>query len=220
MLEHLLAALDGRDYARRLAFTDWRSLYLLNRLRGGEELLPAASFYHCEAQTHLFAFGSDGLLYTCYEAGGDPSLAVGRYFDPDGGAVDDAATVRSGGGCGGGCSSGGSSQARGPVPIQLSLRRPGAETPSSGTSYVPEGVATVDETHLRRFRERTAFAMPQCSQCALSPICGGGCQVRGIKKNGVYEFPYCDDLHDEVRFTMRSWSTLAEMLLPTAGGQV
>ena len=204
ILAALLKALQGHDYAKKLAFTDWRSIYLLNYLRVGKPLLPMAGFYHCEAQTHLFAFGSDGLLYTCYEAGGDPSLAVGRYFPSED-------SLAQGGGC---RTSGHGPGGHGPVPITLTPKRPDDQAVSLAEEMFPAGGAAVDRAHLRQYRERTAFSIPQCSVCSLSPICGGGCQVRGIKKNGAYEFPYCDDLDEEVRFTMRNWPMIADMLLP------
>lgn len=71
----------------------------------------------------------------------------------------------------------------------------------------------LDAPHLAQYRERSAFSMPECTECALSPICGGGCEVRGYKKNGTYMQPFCDALHAEVRQTMRSWEQLSDMLI-------
>jgi uncharacterized protein len=77
--------------------------------------------------------------------------------------------------------------------------------------YWPE--VEIDEAHLAQYRDRSAFAMPECSECALSPICGGGCEVRGIKHNGTYMRPYCDALHAEARLVLRNWQEVSELLI-------
>lgn len=76
----------------------------------------------------------------------------------------------------------------------------------------------IDRDHLAEYRDRSAFAIPQCSQCALSPICGGGCEVRGQKRNGAYALPYCDDLHAETALVMRNWERMTKLLVGTSHG--
>ncbi|PWB65095.1 MAG: hypothetical protein C3F17_05040 [Bradyrhizobiaceae bacterium] len=154
VLSALMEALKDRPYAPRISYIDWRSLFLFNGLRAGEEMLPMPVFYHCEANVDLTCFDQDGLIYTCYETIGDPKFSVGRFW--------------------------------------------------------PE--ISVDEAHLAQYRGRSAFSMPQCSECAVSPICGGGCEVRGHKKSGAYMNPFCDDLHAETSLVLRNWGAIARML--------
>lgn len=205
ILTTLLNALHGRTYTSRLAFTDWRSLYLFNYMRMGENLLPPANFYHCEAQTHLLCFGSDGLLYTCYEACGDTQFAVGQYFseaDPNVPPTDSNPEL----------------SYRGPCSyFHVDPQQPQAVPDiARGSASIDSDLSSVkfDDEHLNQFRARTAFSIPQCSQCAMSPICGGGCQVKAMKKYGSNTLPYCDHLHEEVRQTMRNWEEISRMLLP------
>lgn len=77
-------------------------------------------------------------------------------------------------------------------------------------TYHPE--IRIDHEHLRRYRERDAFTMEQCSTCAMSPICGGGCEVRAQKKFGAYEHPFCDGLHSEMEQVLRNWSVVHDTL--------
>src|SRR3569833_2501984 len=72
-------------------------------------------------------------------------------------------------------------------------------------SYWP--TRTIASHHLAQYRERSAFAMEQCSTCSQSPFCGGGCQVRGRKHNLTYMRPYCDNLHAETRYVMQNWES-------------
>lgn len=73
-------------------------------------------------------------------------------------------------------------------------------------TYYPQ--VTIDREHLSRYRDRDAFTMQQCSACALSPICGGGCEVRAQKKFGTYEHPFCDGLHSEIAQVLRNWGVV------------
>lgn len=154
VLEALLAALAGKPYASRIAYVDWRSLLLLSRLRLGEDRLPEPMFFHCEANVDLTCFDGEGRLYACYEAIGDPAMAVGRYW-------------------------------------------PQVE---------------IDKAHLSQYRDRSAFSMPECTECPVSPICGGGCEVRGHKRNGEYMLPYCDHLRGETRMVLRNWVPIHALL--------
>jgi uncharacterized protein len=74
----------------------------------------------------------------------------------------------------------------------------------------------LDEAHLAQYRQRNAFSMPECSECAMSPVCGGGCEVRGQKKNGSYMLPYCDDLHAETSLVLRNWARVSRLLTGSA----
>lgn len=154
VLESLLEGLAGKPYASRIAYVDWRSLLLFSRLRLGEDLLPEPMFFHCEANVDLTCFDGEGRLYACYEAIGDPTMAVGRYW-------------------------------------------PQIE---------------IDKTHLSQYRDRSAFSMPECTECPVSPICGGGCEVRGHKRSGEYLLPYCDHLRGETRMVLRNWDPIHAML--------
>jgi uncharacterized protein len=79
-------------------------------------------------------------------------------------------------------------------------------------AYWPKVV--IDQRRLSEFRARGAFSMKKCAPCALSPICGGGCQVRGYKRCGSYARGFCDDLHAETQYVMRNWRKVSRMLLP------
>jgi hypothetical protein len=68
VLEALLPALQGKPYASRIAYVDWRSLLLWSRMRAGEDLLPDPMFFHCEANVDLTCFDGEGRLYAWYEA--------------------------------------------------------------------------------------------------------------------------------------------------------
>lgn len=70
----------------------------------------------------------------------------------------------------------------------------------------------LDAQHLAEYRDRSAFTMEQCSRCPVSPICGGGCEVRGQKHNGAYNLPYCDDLHEETAFLLQNWQGILNLL--------
>lgn len=155
VLEVLMAALEGKAYSRRIAYVDWRSLLLFSNMRRGEEFLPEPIFFHCEANVDLTCFDGEGRLYACYEAIGDPAMAVGRYW-------------------------------------------PSVE---------------IDGAHLAKYRERSAFSMPECTECPVSPICGGGCEVRGYKKNGEYLKPYCDSLRAEARMVLKNWAPVHKLLV-------
>jgi uncharacterized protein len=157
VLSGLFDALKDRDYAHRISYVDWRSLNLFSGFRLGEDVLPSAGFYHCEANLDLTCFDQNGALYACYEGIGDPQFAVGSYWPK----------------------------------IQL------------------------DQDHLDQYRKRSAFSMPECTSCAMSPICGGGCEVRGYKKNGTYMHPYCDDLHAEASMVLRDWPRVFHLLTGT-----
>ena len=74
----------------------------------------------------------------------------------------------------------------------------------------------IDRDHLSQYRDRSAFTMEQCSDCSVSPICGGGCEVRGSKRTGSYSLPYCDDLHAETAMVMRNWQRIHKI---TVGGE-
>jgi uncharacterized protein len=206
ILTKLLDALHGRIYTSRLAFTDWKSLHLFDYIRMGKNLLPPANFFNCEAQTHLVCFGLDGLLYACYEAGGDSHFAVGQYFSEANTRIRPTVNNLE-------------SSFRSPCDtLHIDSQQPQlvstdiAARPLSNDSHLL-GVI-LDNEHLDQYRSRTAFSIPQCSQCALSPICGGGCQVRAMKRHGSYNFPYCDYLQEEVHQTMINWEKISCMLLP------
>jgi len=154
LLSILFDALDDRWYSHRISYIDWRSLNLFSGFRAGEDLLPSAGFYHCEANLDLTCFDQSGALYACYEGIGDPQFAVGAYWP----------TIQ------------------------------------------------IDQDHLEKYRGRSAFSMPQCTSCPVSPICGGGCEVRGYKKNGTYMHPYCDDLHAETSMVLREWPRVFRIL--------
>lgn len=70
----------------------------------------------------------------------------------------------------------------------------------------------IDQKHLAEYRGRSAFTMEQCTECPVSPICGGGCEVRGHKHNGAYNLPYCDDLHEETAYLMKNWGTIVNLM--------
>lgn len=72
---------------------------------------------------------------------------------------------------------------------------------------------SIDDEHLRKYRDRDAFAMPQCSDCSLSPICGGGCEVRGHKHTGDYMHPYCDGLHTETSWVIQNWYDVSKTVI-------
>jgi uncharacterized protein len=76
----------------------------------------------------------------------------------------------------------------------------------------------IDRAHLDKYRLRSAFSMPECSECAMSPICGGGCEVRGYKHSGDYLKPYCDDLHAEASFVLQNWTQVSQVLIGTING--
>ncbi len=154
VLAALMRGLKGKSYAPKIAYLDWRSLNVFNDLRGGDDMLPDPMFFHCEANVDLTCFDHNGLLYACYEAIGEPDLAIGKYH-PD---------------------------------------------------------VEIDEKHLSEYRDRSAFSMPECADCSVSPICGGGCEVRGIKKNGTYMHPYCDSLHAETKLVLRQWREVSQLL--------
>lgn len=155
ILDMLANALAGRAYAKRISYVDWRSLNLFAGLRGGDDVLPAAMFFHCEANVDLTCFDQDGRLYACYEAIGDQEMSIGRFW--------------------------------------------------------PE--VDIDAGRLSSYRDRSAFTMAQCTDCAVSPICGGGCEVRGYKRSGDYALPYCDDLHAETALVMRNWRRMHSLLV-------
>jgi radical SAM protein with 4Fe4S-binding SPASM domain len=71
---------------------------------------------------------------------------------------------------------------------------------------------SIDQAHLSQYRDRSAFSMDECTDCAMSPVCGGGCEVRGYKKTGAYMHPYCDDLHAETRLVLRNWRDVSQLL--------
>ena len=77
--------------------------------------------------------------------------------------------------------------------------------------YWPE--VELDHDHLASYRDRSAFTIEQCSNCAMSPVCGGGCEVRGYKRTGDYALPFCDDLHQETALVMRNWPKMSRMLV-------
>jgi uncharacterized protein len=155
VLRVLMNLLKGKDYAHRIAYTDWRSLNLFSNLRRGVDTLPDPVFFHCEANTDLTCFDHEGRVYACYESIGNAEQSIGTYWP---------------------------------------------------TSRIDEALAT-------QFRERSAFSMIECSECALSPVCGGGCEVRAFKKRGQYFHHYCDSLHSETRLTMRHWGELSRLLI-------
>ena len=154
LLPALMQQLQDRPYSHRITFTDWRGLNLLTALRQGRNELPWPMFFHCEANLHLTCFDQDGSLYACYEAMGNPRLAIGTYWPQ--------------------------------------------------VTHYPERVAA--------YRERSAFSIPQCVRCPLSPLCGGGCEVRGFKKYGGTLHPNCAGIHDEVHYVMRHWASLLKLL--------
>lgn len=154
VLERLIDKLNGRAYASRISYVDWRSLNILANLRNGVDTMPDAVFHHCEANVNLTCFDYDGRIFACYEGIGNSSYAVGTYH--------------------------------------------------------PE--VSIDRAHLARYRDRDAFTMEQCSTCANSPICGGGCEVRAEKKTGSYDNPFCDGLHSEMAQVLRNWRTVYSTL--------
>lgn len=194
ILFSLMNALKGKKYTHRIAYTDWRSLNLFSSLRAGREFLPPPLFFHCEANINLTCFDQNGKLSACYEGAGNSDFTFGTYYTEPSQPKQNNDLIQ--------------------LPI-VHANTGSAESPGrscSSTSECAENVR-IDQEHLSQFRDRSAFAMPQCSECAMSPICGGGCQVRGYKKNGAYMFPYCDALHAETQQTMRHWHELSDLLI-------
>ncbi|MEW5727965.1 MAG: SPASM domain-containing protein [Pseudomonadota bacterium] len=70
----------------------------------------------------------------------------------------------------------------------------------------------IDGRRHAEYLERSAFTVKGCEACAAAPLCGGGCQVRGRKRNGAFDAPHCDEALDQMAYVLRNWSSVMDML--------
>lgn len=72
-------------------------------------------------------------------------------------------------------------------------------------AYWPKALTQPQAT--ARFHEHSAFSSPQCAECSLAGLCGGGC----VYHHRLGGSPACEDLKAETRVTLRNWRTLAQI---------
>lgn len=77
-----LTSCDSR-VRRVFHFRLFRVLQHISSVLEGDKGFPSPCFQYCEANSpNFFVFGSDGFIYPCGEAIGNPELAIGRFL-PD-----------------------------------------------------------------------------------------------------------------------------------------
>lgn len=71
----------------------------------------------------------------------------------------------------------------------------------------------INKELLNQYRQRTPFAISRCMYCVLSPLCAGGCMIRGFKHNKDFSQPYCDGLNQEMKYLLSQWNRIQAIFL-------
>ena len=53
-----------------------------------------------------------------------------------------------------------------------------------------------DEVAIAAWRERSTLAIPECRECALAPVCGGGCGALAAERTGTPRAPDCRPIRE------------------------
>lgn len=117
-------------------FRLFRVLQHISSVLEGGEGFPSPCFQYCEANSpNFFVFGSEGFIYACGEAVGNPELAIGQFL-PD-------------------------------------------------HEIWPE--------RERLWRGRSVASIPECRDCSIAGLCGGGCTFAALARHGSPNVGICSD---------------------------
>ncbi|MDH4200595.1 MAG: SPASM domain-containing protein [Spirochaetia bacterium] len=75
----------------------------------------------------------------------------------------------------------------------------------------------INEEQVNEWKTRDVFSIPECSQCAVSLSCGGGCGVLAANKTGKILSPDCRPVKDLIVTGLRYYNIQTKELSATGG---